>query len=170
MAIQLFVYRTETAQQDPVPRVYGLRPFDDDTYKPSGGLFTSTYRAKGRTASDWVRWAAEDRPDWIQGPRFLLYPSGNARIFTIDSTEDARTLRDRFPGERGLRTSFYVNWFDVAEEYDAVHLTSRGVGVTRFPEDESLSLNGWDVESTVWFADVFDRIEPYEGKLVRGAS
>jgi hypothetical protein len=39
--------------------------------------------------------------------------------------------------------------------YDALYLTGHGQGVTRIPDDRSLSLYGWDVESVLWLRPTY---------------
>ena len=57
-----------------------------------------------------------------------------------------------------------LDWEQIAREYDGVRMTNKRQWTTRMPrdiKDMNLSLYGWDCESTLWFRDVFSKIEKH---------
>jgi hypothetical protein len=71
-------------------------------------------------------------------------------VLEIDSVEDWRRLCDQYPGAEGGPA-----WRDVSKDFDAVHLTTRGLlrnqGRTVETSHGPAVLLGWDAESTGWF-------------------
>jgi hypothetical protein len=126
--------------------------------KPTGGLWTSS--ACDKYLSDWVKWCIDNcQIDWATGMNaYKLIPKSTAKIFTIDSKEDADLLANKY-GVTGQYTGSFLNvdWVRISKDYDAVHLTYEGQIETRMIQKNSLY--GWDCESTVWFRDVFEKIE-----------
>jgi len=143
---------------------------DVSGHKPQTALWTSTYTPEAKHPSAWVEWCTSEMPVWITGKSaYIIYPKVTARVYVIDDADDVRYLSHLFPGTdmnhyKYGRTS--VNWVAVAKVYDAVRLTDNGQYETRFPYDQSVSLYGWDVESTAWFRHVFDKVEPYTRPLM----
>lgn len=141
--------------------------------KPLGGFWTSTYLSKGKFASEWVEWCHSEEPEWIKNkeeekPAVLLEVSPSARIYTIDSVSQLKWLQDKYPHPEhekwGWGNFALLDWERIAQDYDGVHLTSRGQWATRHG---SPNLYGWDCESTIWFRNVFSKVTRYQGKLVR---
>ena len=140
---------------------------DGGSEKPNGGLWTSTYNPKNpHTPSDWVRWCVS-QDFGITAYCNIIEIKPSARIYTIDKYDDLKKLGERFPHPvtrrrvgGGVRR--FVNWVKISKVYDAVHLTHRGVGATLsgWGDERELSFGGWDVESTVWFRDVFESVVP----------
>jgi len=125
--------------------------------KPIGGLWTSTYTPDEEYCSDWIRWCAYEMPEWLTGECYVLYPRKDARIYTIDSYSDLERLFRKY-GIRVVDTFAVLDWERIAKDYDAVHLTHKGMMETHL--SRPLSLYGWDCESTVWFRNVFEKVEP----------
>lgn len=68
----------------------------------------------------------------------------NARIFTIDNKSDLCELAKKYKISN-INTPFLMLDFEkMCDEYDAIHLTSRGQELTRFGD---INLYGWDVDS-----------------------
>jgi len=154
--------------------------------KPRDGFWTSTYLPRGKFASDWAYFLLYNDKRELrkqQGKTHLLLKvKPSARVYHIDSYGDLAKLVRRYPHkvmmeefeiwrkiglltEDGAGVRAPIDWEKVAQDYDGVHLTDDGQGATRhsYPYD----LYGWDAESTVWFRNVFSRLEPYRGKLLR---
>lgn len=124
-----------------------------------GGLWTSTWMGAER-GSNWVDYFLGDvYPGWmgvltadglgVEGCH-LLVPREDAVVFHIDGPGDLDDLV-RVYGARGG-----IDWRGVAEDFDAVHLTSRGKVTTRMREStDEPSTWGWDAESTCWFRWAF---------------
>lgn len=78
-----------------------------------------------------------------------------ARIFNIDGPEDITTLAELYgiPGNGQAK----IDWTAVRLDYDAVHLSFRGVmtaqGIPVSSTNGVYSLTSWDCESTAWFND-----------------
>lgn len=152
LGLQAFVHTEEPRQE----RFNRPTNTDRPVHKPDGGLWTSTLRDDGSCAwLDWCRGA-----DW--GPEedahlYALEPAADISVLEIDSAEDlTRALekweRDNYP------ISIYrlLDFEALAEEYDAIHLTERGVWQTRFSIP---GFYGWDCESTLWLRWAFRSAE-----------
>ena len=104
-----------------------------DFVKPHGGLWTSPTKSK----YGWWDWCkAEDWGDLSTS--FTIHFEG--RIFKVDSLEDAK----RLPWRTTKFNSLVPDFEQIAENYDAIHLTVKGQNATRFSRPHSLY--GWDCE------------------------
>jgi hypothetical protein len=133
--------------------------------KPEGGLWTSTYDPE--CGSGWVQWSMGERfrvecDDDYETCYFdcsILYPKP-ARILIIDTHQDlVDAIQDyHFVGSepRSYYAEDYLDFEEIAEDYDAVHLTDRGQWKTRRTRP---GLYGWDLESTVWLRWMFSEVE-----------
>lgn len=134
--------------------------------KPKGGLFTSTFCPAGRFASEWVEWCSSEMPHWIKDrSALLLEVEPTARVYTINSYQDLEKLVRKYPYESRFKFLHFLDWEAISKDYDGTHLTSEGQQATRF--SRLYTLHGWDCESALWFRNVFSKITPYKGKLVR---
>lgn len=131
---------------------------DDLSIKPAGGLWTSTLRDDGGCA--WLDWCRAN--DW--GPAdddhiYVLEPEPNARVIVIDGVDDMRSAQDTFARvdlHPAISRSFAaLDYEEIAETYDAVHVTDQGQRETRFSRP---GLYGWDCESTVWLRWAFESV------------
>lgn len=131
--------------------------------KPYGGLWTSTYTPNEEFPSDWARWSeSEDFLFFNRG--YILYPASSAKIYTIECMADLRHLVDKFTGNKEIFES--IDFAKISNKYDGVHLTDNGFDDTRFnftSNDFLLETSAWDCESTVWFRDVFEKVEQWDG-------
>lgn len=113
--------------------------------KPDGGLWACRFEPDGKGhVSAWDAWCdIEGFPGkWDKGVLFDLKPS--ARIYTIDSYEDLARLMAKY--KRHINYPEKTLDFEaLAENFDALELTERGLGETHlsFP----FNLYGWDVPS-----------------------
>lgn len=160
---QLYVARKNSFNPD------SIRPVKNQHFvKPDWGLWTSTFNPEGKYASGWVEWCAGEMPEWIVDMHaFLLTVSPTARVYTIDSLGDLVSLVSKYPLKTDipqLKQFEWIDWEAVSRDYDGVYLTDEGQWATRF---STPSLYGWDSESTLWFRNVFTKVVPYEGVLVR---
>jgi hypothetical protein len=132
--------------------------------KPQYGLWTSTWDEAGKT-SDWVDWCVDAsfgtpyEQQW-----FLLNVKPDARIYQIDNSHDLRNLfksyRRQFTGPMAaLNTLGYLDYEQISQDFDAIHLTAQGQQHARFGAD---NLYGWDCESTIWFRWCFTSVEKIE--------
>lgn len=126
--------------------------------KPKRAFWTSTYTPDEDYASAWLEWCAiESFGEW--GKNYLIQPNADARILTIDCYE---TLA-RLPRATGGLFDLYecLDFATIAESYDAIHLISEALDVTRFPsirlniEYDGVDLYAWDCESTCWLRHAF---------------
>lgn len=123
--------------------------------KPTGGLWTSTYRQD--IVSDWVRFVVEQWTGAGDADLWLLTPDADARVHTIHTYPDLAALADRYPPPPGdQHRQPVVDWEAAAHDLDAVCLTEDGQWATRLTEP--LNLYGWDCESTLWFRWRFCRV------------
>lgn len=132
--------------------------------KPEGGVWSSTHLGNGE--SEWTRWCILNEHDlWIKGNKFILTIDENARILTFDDKENVKmfiekftatvTMESMFGGTWDMRT---VNWSKVAECYDGIHMTHKGL-CNVYPER---FLGGWDMECSVWFRNVFKEVVSFK--------
>ncbi|WP_432931828.1 hypothetical protein ACQPZZ_12785 [Microbispora sp. CA-135349] len=122
--------------------------------KPHGVFWTSSLVDRGRSS-----WQAAIESSYVPvGPaelteHCLFFEPQNVRIFTIDCPADVWSLVTRYATCDNGR--HLVDWGAVAREYDAVHLTFRGLltaqGVPVEEGSASFVLHGWDAESVAWF-------------------
>lgn len=135
---------------------------------PGTALWTSTYTK--RYTSDWYQYAISSeilRP--MAGAKFwLLEPKSDVRVFTVNNMDDLIELKRRYSqelpelegGKVELLSLWGLDFERLARDYDALHLTKNGERQTRFGLlFAQPSLWGWDCESTVWFRNVFKKIE-----------
>lgn len=129
--------------------------------KPNGGLWTSTLTSEDPISSGWIEWCrregfwtAEDPDAWI------LSPSPDADLYTIDGSSDLRALADEY----ALELAYGIDTLDyeaLAETYDGLHITEQGQADTQrtFIVRDLPDLIGWDCESTLWFSWEFTDVE-----------
>ena len=136
------------------------RPF----IKPFGGFWTSTYTPNNEHPSDWARWCSSEMPDKFNKKAIILTVKKDAKIFIIDSLDDVKILKKKYPYNYSMKCLCILDWEKISQDYDGVAITSKGQWETRMPrdmKDMGLSLYGWDCESTLWFRNVFSKIEKY---------
>lgn len=132
--------------------------------KPMGGLWTSTYHKK--IGCGWLAWCqGEDfRLDHEEVYKLKFDPE--SKVYVIDSWEDYMDLKSQYlvhppDGATEQEKSFhelfqFIDWVKVSDIYDAIHLTEKGEGETRYPSfglgssSRDMGLYGWDCESTLW--------------------
>ncbi|WP_207893695.1 hypothetical protein [Tepidibacillus fermentans] len=151
-----------------------MKPVKNNNFiKPTGGLWTSTYHPI--YGSEWVQYSMNIGgillPDSEFWDGYLLIPHKNARLFIIDGYQDLKELMDNFKIEMKLRNpSFYspredftIDFEKLQKEYDGIQLTKKGLAETKttYP----FNLDGWDVESTIWFRWVFKKAYPIRQKF-----
>jgi hypothetical protein len=119
--------------------------------KPVGALWTSSFLPDGGSA--WRYGEAAEFGDRRRRLFAMAFDPAAVVAYVIDGPADYVRLVERFPlryadGTRGVR------WRAVAEEFDAVRLTARGLLLT---EDVPVHghppvapLAGWNAESTAW--------------------
>jgi len=137
-------------------------PAYDHANKPGGGLWTSTWITKKRR-SHWVEWCRSEEVSRLDGTWWLLTPSADARIYTIDTRADLLYLLSTYWREGSVSAwkHRWIDWEKLSSDYDAVHLTRKGSEVLH---SGSPDLNCWDVESTVWLHWVFSKVAEYKGR------
>lgn len=119
--------------------------------KPQGALWTSSFMPDGRPA-----WA-EHEASAAQGKRPLhkvTFSERDVRAYTLDSLHDFVRLVDLYPSpDDAGRVA--VAWREMSSDFDAVHMTVRGLlaieGVEFRTRHGVGRLIGWDAESTAWF-------------------
>lgn len=136
--------------------------------KPRGGLWTCR-EIPGHRLSAWEAWCD------VSGRGHVLKPGGRWRlvagapgVLRIDRYDDLLAALERYPYDalpalsstpldrwttlalRGL------DWPKIAEEYDAVEVTTRGI---RECAHELPGLTGWDVPTVLWLRWCFEEIE-----------
>jgi hypothetical protein len=168
METQLWIHETE-------PKAEKLRPVQNDMFgKPVGGFWTSTFLGP-EELSDWYRYARNygvSKDDLL----WKLIP-GEAKLRVIDSAEDAIRFVDEYGTDaypdmpaRCIR-QYQLDFERAAQEYDGVHLTSRGLQQAKMPPfwndgeagtlkaSKAFTFGGWDCESTLWFRWKFTHVE-----------
>lgn len=97
---------------------------------------------------------------------YRCHTSDADRVYEVDSMESWRALIDRFPMDvtrsrrdiwgKGQRW-FIPNWYDVASEFDIVHLTTTAylelAGRVLAVEDGMTMVAGWGPDESVWLRE-----------------
>ena len=148
-----------------------ITPFGNSLHKPHGGMWTSTFNKKGMYKSEWHEFIMHNVPEWF-GSAWLVYPKNTLKIFDLASTNDIQWLiddgyavydpqayenqfehREYYSDPYTLFNRRYIiNWDELGKKFDALH-------IPRYMTPRYM--DGWDVESTVWFKDKFEKIERY---------
>ena len=137
--------------------------------KPGGGLWTSTYEPLQEFDSQWIQWCAENcQPDWIGLDNILLEISNSARVYTISNAQDLKNLYSLYPRDEelsdwiGQGVTVWLNYQEIAKDYDIIWLTEDGQHYTRSPEYfgsnpiKKIDLYGWDCESSLILNNVIN--------------
>lgn len=145
---------------------YGLGEYNPEKFnkirnskynvKPAGGMWTSPKESE----YGWIDFCKGENfrlPDgFTDGFEFQLKP--DSKVYIIDSFIDLvrvpHKLIDPFYGNIQFGQNF-IDYEEMAKEYDAIWLTAEGQWDTRLPEIEglmdidgrSINLYGWDCES-----------------------
>lgn len=139
--------------------------------KCNGGVWTSSF-VRGK--SDWLRWiTSESYPEPLVNVKgTILTPKQSARVLVFQRLEDLRNLEEQYKiqcsyplfDEEGL--NFYFNFEELSKDYDAVHFNKFN---KEFLDGHIQPFKIWDVESTIWFRDVFEEnYEPFEYSELTG--
>lgn len=161
---QLFLSQVEDFNPE---KMVDVRNSEDRAFcaKPMNetGLWTSTYLSDWNYPSGWVEWCVGEN-FWSPYAKtwWLLYPRKDARVFVIETQRDLKHLMKTYPYES--RYNMYhmtmIDFEAMGKDYDGAWLTSEGNA--RLHLSHPYNLNGWDVESTLWFRYCFDRVEKIE--------
>lgn len=127
------------------------------------GLWTSTWLGAEQTSA----WATHEQAKGRYS--FLLTPTADARIATIDNLADLKRLlkgyrRKAFGQYSYLEEFDYLDYAHMSQDFDALHLTVQGQRKTRLTIPD---LYGWDVESTLWFRWCFAHVQRIDALTVR---
>lgn len=114
-----------------------FRPIKNEWVKPSGGLWASPVGSE----CGWESWCQAEQFR-VNSLKESFEFEIRGRIFTIDCEDDL----SRMPWRRKESTPFMFrpDFEAMAEEYDAIHLTSEGQWRTRHSHPRNLY--GWDCE------------------------
>jgi len=135
--------------------------------KPNGGLWSSTYTPNEPEDSQWIRWCRENcQENWVGRDSILLEIKPTARIWTINSQEELLNLYRLYPSVVTFGNGCYIDYVEVAEDWDIIHLTEEGEFLCRYPrifvggqQNIELNLYGWDCESSLILNDVINRFK-----------
>lgn len=104
-------------------------------------------------------------PQWMSCNAYVLWVEPDARIVEIRTKEDYMAVLFRY--QQQLRWKYTIDYVELSKRYDGLHLTEQGLYNLGQPGwdityrgKHFVSFYGWDAESTVWFNNVFSRIEP----------
>jgi hypothetical protein len=107
--------------------------------KAGGGLFTSTYNEE--YGSDWVQWCLGNDfcvPEAELWTGYILTPSIDAKVLTVDSFDDLHKVHKEYksqvdgpPAVQDL-LGRYLDFEQMAKDYDAFHVTQKGEWATRY--------------------------------------
>ncbi|MEV4187081.1 hypothetical protein AB0J28_37210 [Streptosporangium canum] len=82
----------------------------------------------------------------------LSFDISKAKIFNIDSVDDVTTLARSYGTPEGGQAT--IDWSAMRNDYDAVHLSFRGLvttqGVAVSSANGAYAIKSWDCESTAW--------------------
>lgn len=160
LGIQIWCSRDEGAVLD----LSRVKPVKNMYRKPFGGFWTSTYTPNEEHCSEWIEWMCYEMPEWATGNCYILEPEENIKVYEVDDADDLEKLFEKYP-LKIMDKYFDVDWEKACEDYDAIHLTSRGQWDTRYKTPtygSKLNLYGWDSESTLWCRPRFKNTAPIE--------
>jgi hypothetical protein len=146
-------------------------------WKPSGGLWTSSYSPDHLSNYAWtIKRSAlrlieigvpicEVEPTYGRAHAWEVKPRKGVRITIIDSASDWQNLGDRYgwlpvmiaadwdvePHARGFKLNFEA----VSASYDAVRVTERGLDECK---SKDLPISKWGTESTLWLRWAFNSV------------
>lgn len=124
--------------------------------KPGHGLWASPIDAE----HGWLVWAMWELPEWIGHGGFTFKLAKSAKIYIIDSLEDALRLPSKPSNGDHARTM--VKWDQVAKEYDGVYMTRNGVLATKM--NSHVDLYSWHCESiTIFNPDLIKEVRQFKG-------
>lgn len=132
--------------------------------KPAGGFWTSTLHPVDQV-SDWVRWCRQEDYGDVEGKQWwIVVPDPAKWLLVIDCYDDLRFALDRYRMDDEDRASWTGPQLDFNamrdDGYAGLHLTERGNAQCHtFAGIDEPDLNGWDVESTVWFDWCFTDVQ-----------
>ena len=142
-----------------------LRPFDNYTFKPTGGFWSSTLKNNAYNISDWFNYLLDERDlarkkDIKHATVFTL--KNNAKILEINNPEDIVELSKKYPSYHHLLNFYkeltYRNTiFDfeaLSKDYDGVYLNYNKIMCS-----DIISFDSWSVNSLLLFN--LDCIESY---------
>jgi len=129
--------------------------------KPSGGLWTSTHTGDD-TLSSWVSWAAGENFYDGSEKAWKLTPTAGTELLVIDDRGDLADIVDVYPREthQVIYDGPAIDFEAASDYHDGIWLTAKGQRETRLASNETVTLYGWDVESTLWFDWRVAAVEP----------
>lgn len=139
------------------PKAELVAPLANSTWmKPTGGFWTSSHTPESEFASAWAEWCTwEDFRTELLVQGYTLTPKADAKVLVINTEEDLKAILDQHSvlawGQRRV-----MDYEALAKEWDGIRVTEDGVAATKWCKDD---LNGWDLESTVWFRWCFEESE-----------
>lgn len=114
--------------------------------KPIGGLWASKYTPDSEYLSSWHRFCVYSEFSRGNTNKAIMFNlKDNARICTIDSLNDLRSLMIKYRNnDVPLPFLNYLDFEKISEKFDVIELTERGEIETKnsYPEN----LYGWDAE------------------------
>lgn len=127
--------------------------------KPEGGLWAC--REVLGEPSAWLLWCiATGQTHLLASAACWVLEAPSPRLLTLDGVEDYWRALRRYPYEAPwMRVPGMMRSLDfprIAETYDGVELTARGLDALRFADP---GLPGWDVPSLVWLRWCFGSVE-----------
>ena len=165
MKAQPYTSRSE----DNIPQSELISPVVNSYVKPIGGFWTSTY--DDELKSDWYQWCKSENFNFPPKSMYKLTPKADAKILVIDTMLDLIEAYQVYPMDRPEELSKTSKWLDfekMSENYDAIHLTQEGQWRTRWSggdilapitDETNINLYGWDCECTLWFRWCFEETE-----------
>lgn len=119
--------------------------------KPDGGTWTSSFEEE--SGSSWMAFCGMEQVDWLREKGFVCKIDKKAKILKIDTLADLKGILRNYGVSKTPLEGQTLDFEKLSKDYDGVHLTEGGQWRTRLTTPDNLY--GWDVESTVFFRDVF---------------
>ena len=112
--------------------------------KPWGGFWTAPLLTQQENYSAWAQWCSTNDFHVERLANAIVFNmSDSARICRIDSLQDLGAL----PMQSNFGITYTPDFERIAQEYDAIYLTSKGERETRWTRP--YNLYGWDCESVL---------------------
>ena len=134
-------------------KMHPVKNTNNPFYKPQGGLWTSTLLPDGESA--WTNFCDEANfhlDDVEYYTHIMVEPT--AKLYRIDTMADLKKIASVEPT---LKKWGYIDFEELAKEYDGIYLSEQGLLATRVFDmlEHPINLNTWDTECTLWFRNVF---------------
>jgi len=147
--------------------------------KPCGGFWTSSL-IDNKYYSEWHQYMREEMGYDVKTIKrvFIVKPKDDAKLYEVNSIEDWYNLFEKYTSyivelDRNFPPTKlgYIDFELLSKDFDGLRISNKGLSdimkynqMARYYKDDmpKIPIDEWDVESTLWFRNVFDKISIVE--------